>query len=176
MARATTHIPCARPQAERERKRLEVQERKQASKKLLEEEEAQLEERAGAERLTRAKIAEVQRREREAVEAAGACALQKGVTVEELDTDNPNHLLRRRQMEGEVDARTVDEAIVVLGISKDTPEMHPEKRMKAAYAVFEEQELPRLKEENPHLRMSQVKQLLRKEWMKSPENPVNKLL
>ena len=46
--------------------------------------------------------------------------------------------------------------------------------MKAAYAAFEERELPRLKAENPNLRMSQVKQLVRKEWMKSPDNPMNK--
>jgi len=52
---------------------------------------------------------------------------------------------------------------------------HPEKRLKAAYAAFEEKELPRLKAENPNLRQSQVKQMLRKDWMKSPENPMNQL-
>ena len=53
---------------------------------------------------------------------------------------------------------------------------HPEKRMKAAYAAFEEENLPRLKEENPNLRLSQLKQLLRKDWMKSPSNPMNQRL
>ena len=76
-------------------------------------------------------------------------------------------------MEGELDARTVDEAIAVLSVGKEAQEKHPERRVKAAYAVYEERELPRLKEENPNLRMSQLKQLLRKEWMKSPENPLN---
>lgn len=33
---------------------------------------------------------------------------------------------------------------------------HPEKRVKSAYAAFEERELPRLKQENPGLRLSQV--------------------
>lgn len=154
-------------------------ERKQASKKLLEEEESQLVTAssrvrgARPEKLTRAQIEEMQRRERE---SAGACALPKGVTVEELDTENPNHLLRQRQMSGETDARTVDEAIAVLSLSKEIPDKHPEKRLKAAYAAFEERELPRLREENAHLRMSQVRQLLRKEWMKSPDNPLNQQL
>lgn len=44
--------------------------------------------------------------------------------------------------------------------------------MKAAYAAFEEKNLPRVKAENPNLRLSQLKQMLKKEWMKSPENPM----
>lgn len=52
-------------------------------------------------------------------------------------------------------------------------EKHPEKRMKAAYLQFEEQNLPVLKKENPNLRLSQLKQMLKKDWMKSPDNPVN---
>lgn len=53
---------------------------------------------------------------------------------------------------------------------------HPEKRMKAAFTAFEEANMPRIKEENPTLRLSQLKQILRKEWMKSPENPLNQRL
>ena len=58
---------------------------------------------------------------------------------------------------------------------KDTPEIekHPEKRMKAAYEEFEQERLPQLKVENPTLRLSQLKQLLRKEWLKHPNNPLN---
>ena len=69
-------------------------------------------------------------------------------------------------------ARSVDEAIAVLGGATAKADLHPEKRMKAAYAAFEEHEMPRLKSENPNLRMSQLKQVLRKEWMKSPDNPM----
>lgn len=70
-------------------------------------------------------------------------------------------------------ARTVDEAISVLGGGTQVSvDRHPERRMKAAFAAFEERELPRLKAENPNLRMSQLKQLLKKEWMKSPDNPM----
>lgn len=45
--------------------------------------------------------------------------------------------------------------------------------MKAAFSAFEEGTLPRLKLENPNMRLSQLKQLLKKEWMKAPENPMN---
>ena len=88
--------------------------------------------------------------------------------------ENPNLLELERQRSGEVTARTVDEAIAVLGgpAGKVAEDKHPEKRMKAAFAAFEEREMPRLKTENPTLRMSQLRQLLRKEWMKSPENPM----
>lgn len=51
---------------------------------------------------------------------------------------------------------------------------HPEKRMKAAYRAFEEAQLPRLKADNPNLKLSQLKQILFKEWQRSPENPQNK--
>lgn len=33
--------------------------------------------------------------------------------------------------------------------------------------------MTRIKQENPTLRLSQLKQILKKEWMKSPENPLN---
>ena len=70
-------------------------------------------------------------------------------------------------------ARTVDEAIAVLGGSGGAAKVdkHPERRIKAAFAAFEEREMPRLKAENPTLRMSQLRQVLKKEWMKSPDNP-----
>ena len=50
---------------------------------------------------------------------------------------------------------------------------HPEKRMRAAYQTFEDENLPRIKQENPTLRLSQLKQILKKEWTKSPSNPFN---
>ena len=51
---------------------------------------------------------------------------------------------------------------------------HPEKRMKAAYEDFEAVRLPELKVEFSNLRLSQLKQMLRKEWMKHPDNPLVK--
>ncbi|XP_075992035.1 coiled-coil domain-containing protein 124-B-like [Anticarsia gemmatalis] len=79
--------------------------------------------------------------------------------------------INRLQLEGEV-AQSVDEAISILSDKADL-DRHPEKRLKAAYTAFEEINLPILKAENPSLRLSQLKQMLRKEWLKSPQNPLN---
>jgi len=45
--------------------------------------------------------------------------------------------------------------------------------MKASFIQYEEENLPRLKQENPNMRLSQLKQMLKKDWMKAPENPMN---
>ena len=96
----------------------------------------------------------------------------KNVEPELEITENVNRL----QVDGE-EARTMDEAIDILskGGAGAAADKHPEKRMKAAYEDFEKSRLPALKLENPNLRLSQLKQLLRKEWMKSPQNPFNQI-
>lgn len=140
---------------------------------MLEEEESKIKVKtsaSGGDKVTRAQILEAEEQRR----SEGACALPKGVSTGPDLEQNPNHLLRDQRDRGELEARTVEEAIDLLHASSQVKvEQHPEKRLKAAYAVFEERELPRLKAENPNLRQSQVKQLLRKEWMKSSENPMN---
>ncbi|KAI9500800.1 hypothetical protein BX070DRAFT_229886 [Coemansia spiralis] len=50
---------------------------------------------------------------------------------------------------------------------------HPERRAKAAYQAYLERETPIVREENPHLRLSQIKDIVWKNWLKSPENPRN---
>ncbi|RKP28120.1 hypothetical protein SYNPS1DRAFT_20530 [Syncephalis pseudoplumigaleata] len=79
-------------------------------------------------------------------------------------------------------ADNLDDALEALEIVDDkatrpggsgAPDRHVERRLKAAYAAYEERELPLLKQENPGLRLSQLKQLLWKQWQKSPENPLN---
>lgn len=82
--------------------------------------------------------------------------------------------MNRLKIDG-ASARNVDDAINVLQSSNDiVTEKHPEKRMKAAYETYEAENLPKLKEEHPTLRLSQLKQILKKDWMKAPENPFNK--
>jgi hypothetical protein len=61
----------------------------------------------------------------------------------------------------------------VYSLNEPEVDRHPEKRLKAAFTAFEEKNMSRIKSENPTLRMSQLKQILRKEWIKSPENPLN---
>lgn len=80
----------------------------------------------------------------------------------------------------ELSASGIDSALDALALtgkdggvlSKDI-DRHPERRMKAAYAAFEEQRLPELKQENPGLRLQQLKNLVHKEFQKSPQNPMN---
>lgn len=50
---------------------------------------------------------------------------------------------------------------------------HPERRYKAAYAAYEERRLPEVREESKGLRLGQMKELIKKEFEKSPENPFN---
>ena len=45
--------------------------------------------------------------------------------------------------------------------------------MKAAYKEFYDTNLERFKEDNPNARLSQLKQMIFKEWQKSPSNPMN---
>ncbi|KAG7453114.1 DUF1014-domain-containing protein [Guyanagaster necrorhizus] len=52
-------------------------------------------------------------------------------------------------------------------------ERHPERRYKAAFEAYQERELPKLKEDHPGLRLQQYKDLLHKQFQKSPENPFN---
>jgi len=52
-------------------------------------------------------------------------------------------------------------------------ERHPERRFKAALEAYQERELPQLREEHPGLRLQQYKDLLFKQFQKSPENPFN---
>ncbi|CAO3612199.1 unnamed protein product [Cunninghamella echinulata] len=77
----------------------------------------------------------------------------------------------------EFSASNIDDALDLLSLddklkAKDI-EKHPERRFKAALAAFEERELPRFKQENPGLRLSQLKDLMYKAFQKSPDNPFN---
>ena len=68
----------------------------------------------------------------------------------------------------------MEQAIAALDLGGDGADMHPEKRMKAAWTAFEQGRISQLRAENPTLRLSQIRQMLRKEWKKSPLNPLNK--
>lgn len=162
---------------DKERKRQEATERKIANQEALKAEESELPKPSSSVR-AKMTVAEIQaERERKAVAAASATAKTKKADEDTSDIleENPNQQMAALlAAEGSVEARSVEDAIAVLNVSKTTlTDRHPEKRMKAAYNAFEERELPKLKTENPNMRLSQIKQLLKKEWMKSPENPMN---
>ncbi|KAF8968269.1 hypothetical protein BDZ97DRAFT_424914 [Flammula alnicola] len=54
-------------------------------------------------------------------------------------------------------------------------ERHPERRFKAALEAYQERELPNARQEHPGLRLQQYKDLLYKQFQKSPENPYNQV-
>lgn len=152
-------------QNERERKRLEVAERKAQNKAAYEEEQSQIVISTKANnKVTRSQI---------------QSTISKKNTEKETTKKAPTHLeveiienVNRLTIEGD-EARNIDEAITILNVDEPEIDRHPERRVKAAYTTFEEARLPILKNENPNLRLSQLKQMLKKEWMKSPENPLN---
>ncbi|KAK9362989.1 hypothetical protein V1504DRAFT_417607 [Lipomyces starkeyi] len=81
-------------------------------------------------------------------------------------------------------ASNIDDALDALSISgasgsKAGPnggiERHPERRYKTALAAYEERRLPIVKEEHKGLRLNQMKELIKKEFDKSEENPFNQV-
>lgn len=121
---------------------------------------------------TRAQIVEETERRNRAIEQINKANKPAAVVTpkEELLVENLNRVVLDSTV-----AATVDEAISVLSDSLRAEEdKHPEKRMKAAYRAYEEAQLPRIKSDNPGLKLSQMKQIIFKDWQKSPENPLNK--
>jgi len=146
----------------KERQELEILEAKDNLAKLS---------KANPVKVTQAKIREeAEKRER---------AARKSAVKPEIEThlSKPlNENINRVSCEG-AEARSVEEAISVLSIAEEPlVDKHPEKRMKAAYEEFEKERLPVLKAENGNMRLSQLKQMMFKEWQKHPENPLNKRL
>merc|ERR1711915_1088123 len=150
-----------------ERKLRPAKKREREDMVKLEEKELSVK-KANPTKLSQAKI----REETEKRAAAARKAAEKP-TIDTHLTKPLQENVNRIVVDGE-EARTVEEAIAVLSVSDDPSSLdkHPEKRMKAAYEEFEKIRLPQLKTENPSMRLSQLKQLLWKEWQKSPDNPL----
>lgn len=156
---------------DKEKKRHEQLERKKELQKLHDEEMATIK-KAGPvpqAKVTRAEIDKHIEKERKQKEEA-ARKEQK-----ELEETPIEENINRLQIEGE-EARSVTQALSVLSTQPDEVDQHPEKRMKAAYKKYEETNLPILKQENPNMKLSQLKQMLWKDWQKSSENPLNQRL
>ncbi|KAI8987271.1 hypothetical protein BDF20DRAFT_254455 [Mycotypha africana] len=58
-------------------------------------------------------------------------------------------------------------------LTENDIEKHPERRFKTALKDFEERELKNYRAEYPGLRLSQLKEIMYKDFQKSPENPFN---
>ena len=76
-------------------------------------------------------------------------------------------------------ASGLDDALELMSVTDNKTneklDRHPERRVKAALAAYTEKRIPELRKENPHLKLSQLNEILHKEWKKSPENPMNKV-
>ncbi|PNF21082.1 Coiled-coil domain-containing protein 124 [Cryptotermes secundus] len=151
---------------EQAKKKQEVLEKKAESKALLEQELKSIQT-SGKQPLAKITQAQIQA-ETEKRKLATTKVKEPVTHIEKPLEENVNRL----QVVGE-EARSIEEAIAVLSFKEAEIDRHPEKRLKAAFTAFEEANLPRIKSENPTLRISQLKQILRKEWMRSPENPLN---
>lgn len=171
-----------------QQKKLETLSRKQETKDLLEQEENSISSSKGStsgkasssKKVTLSeidKIKELERKKQQQRQQQRQNGKKKIEEAPELETENPNRRMAEMlAAENAVEARCVDDALSVLNIGDDgsSVDKHPEKRMKAAYNEFEQRELPIIKQENPNLRLSQLKQILYKQWQKSPDNPMNK--
>lgn len=143
-----------RKQDEAERIKLEKQTRKNKIKALVEAEEAEL---------SRLKPSSKKTKESK---------ISFSNQNVKITLENDDDLKKDSEKVLESDSETI-KTDSSMSKAKSKIEKHPEKRMKAAYTIFEEKELPKLREENPSLKMSQLRQMLSKLWKKSLENPIN---
>lgn len=158
---------------DKEKKRLELLERKKETQRLLDEETSKIKgkskEAVTGGKVTRAQIEQTLLNEQQQLEEQQQQPKEKSHLETPLE-ENVNRIIPE---EGSVEARTIEDAIAVLSTGPEDLDRHPERRMKAAFAAYEEANMPRLKKENPNMRLSQLKQQLKKEWTKAPENPLN---
>jgi Coiled-coil domain-containing protein 124 /Oxs1 len=157
---------------EEERKKAEALRKKAEAKALLEQEEAELK---------KACVAKIPLAKKSQYEIEKEVA-QRNKNIENINNppkarepkvipleENTNHLMADVEV-----ASNIDQAISVLKVSESEDDRHPEKRMKAAFTAYEDTEIPILKAQNPSLKLSQLKQMVFKNWQKSPENPLNR--
>ncbi|CRK87927.1 CLUMA_CG001713, isoform A [Clunio marinus] len=156
---------------EEERKKAEALRKKAEAKALLDQEEKSIKTtgKISQAKMTRAQVEEEVRKRNKAVENINnppKPVVPKVVPLEE----NFNRVMADVHV-----ASNVDQAISVLRINDTEDDKHPEKRMKAAFKAYEDAQLPVIKSENPSLKLSQLKQIIFKNWQKSPVNPLNKV-
>ncbi len=74
-------------------------------------------------------------------------------------------------------ASGIDNALDALSLATNTTndkiDRHPERRYKAAYAIYEAKRLPEIEEEMKGLRRQQRLEIVKKEFEKHPDNPFN---
>jgi hypothetical protein len=92
--------------------------------------------------------------------------------VDYFEQPNINRVLAADGDDAIVAHGKIDDVLAALDKAKaPIVDIHPEKRMKAALAAFEEIRLPELQLEKPGLKRSQYKEMLWREFQKSDMNP-----
>ncbi|KZV68107.1 DUF1014-domain-containing protein [Peniophora sp. CONT] len=114
----------------------------------------------------------------------GAIAAGGGLAAVEAKEETPTKPEKPEEVES-YSATGIDNALDLLevvtakmdkasvGSKAGEIEKHPERRFKGALEAYSERELPNLRKEHPGLRLQQYKDLLYKQFQKSPENPFN---
>ena len=96
----------------------------------------------------------------------GSSGAGKGVVLQNDDLLRAN---KNRQMEEEGSATGLDNALNMLGME----EKEKSKNLKVLFNEFSERETPKVRADNPGLKLSQVKERVFRAWEKSPDNPKN---
>ncbi|GAB7349301.1 hypothetical protein MBLNU459_g8442t1 [Dothideomycetes sp. NU459] len=103
--------------------------------------------------------------------AKTAVKKSRGLDLSGLDAPSSKSTL------GSLNATGIDNALDALSLDANSAEKidrHPERRFKAAYAVYEERRLDEMKDEKG-LRRNQKVDQIRKEFEKHPDNPFNQV-
>ena len=164
-------------EAEAERKAAKA-ERKAEAEELAQQEEADMSKPKKKDdkkpKMTRAEIAA---KAMEKMAAAEKAEKKKKKAIEDSGgNDYIGELTENTNKADGISGSGVDDAMAALDLASrggGSSSAGGKVNLKAAYAAFEEREMPRLKEENPGLKLSQYKERVQKAWEKSPENPAN---
>lgn len=150
----------AKKEAEAEKK-AELARRKAEREALLKEETESVKKAAKPAKLSKGK------------QPPAPAAPKRGLDLGQLDEGEDGKQLPALSATG------IDDALDALSLTHAPEqhgiERHPERRYKAAYAAYEEGRLPEMKIEFPGLRQNQMKERIRKEFEKHPDNPFNQV-
>ncbi|KAJ1805672.1 hypothetical protein LPJ75_005252, partial [Coemansia sp. RSA 2598] len=172
---------------EQEAKRLEKLAKKKEAEKLLQAEEkdisASTRGKTGPAKLTPAQSKRAApalrgtEKKAAAKEAEIAKAEAANQPVEQFQARNIDDIIDvLENINDDVSNVAIDGSSAKKGGIAATVDRHPERRAKAAYKAFEDAMFERIKRERPGLRLSQIKEIIWKEWQKSPDNPFNQVL
>lgn len=171
---------------EQERQRAEAAAKKLEAKRLAEAEEVALVKPKTDKKAARVtgKVTHFELNKQKEADAAASEAQARErelATRREVTEDRYSRLVDTENTNREVDvveARGMEQAIDALAsLTTESPaaDKHPEKRLRAAWKAYEEHNLPLLRMEKPNLKQSQYRDMLWRQWQKSPENPINQV-